>query len=585
MCALRDLDLLDTLPSESFDRITRMASMLFDMPVSAVSLTDHDRQWFKSSVGTAGREIPRIQAPCAEVTRSGSFLLVPDLLQDSRFATSPLAQAGIRFYAGAPLITREGCGLGAMCVLDTSPRRLSPDQIRSLEDFAAMVMAQIELQRDFGRIDPLSGLPNRHQMVDDLEDAARQEPAGERTAILIDLIDGRQFNQTVSVLGTAYIDELVRTSGRIVREVLGDRPALYHVGMATYLAVLNGMGWRETVDALAARLGAPIWCGGIPISVVSAFGISQFRLGESVPRDVLRTSISAAQDAREADLDRAVYSSISDDAHRRQFTLLTDMADALRAPDQLRLVFQPRVDVRTGACVSAEALLRWQHPLLGNVPPGEFIPLLEPTALGRPITAWVIGTALDQVMAWRESGRSLRVSINVSAKDLAEPDFAERLRDELQRRSLPPNLVELELTESALIGNGPRVLKQLAELRDMGVEIAIDDFGTGYSTFAYLQRLPASIVKLDQSFIRDLTGNERDQILVRSMIGLAHDLGYRVVAEGVENAATRDLLVTAGCDELQGYLLSRPVPAVELDRWFQRGGSRNEAAGALLRAG
>ena len=150
--ALEELGLIDTLESESFDRITRMASRLFGAPVSAVSLTDRSRQWFKSHVGTAGREIPRYQAPCAEVTRTQTFLNIPDLLQDERFANCPLANAGIRFYAGAPLTTRSGYTLGAMCVLDSEPRIFTTDQVASLEDFAAMVMSQIELQHEAGRM-------------------------------------------------------------------------------------------------------------------------------------------------------------------------------------------------------------------------------------------------------------------------------------------------------------------------------------------------------------------------------------------------------------------------------------------------
>lgn len=237
--ALRDLDLLDTPESESFDRITRMASQLFDMPISAVSLTDHDRQWFKSHVGTNGRQIPRLLAPCADVATCREFLLVPDLLEDARFATSPLAKAGVRFYAGAPLVTREGHGLGAMCVLDNRPRSISPAQIALLEDFAAMVMAQVELQHNFGRIDPLSGLPNRHQLVEDLKDLARLTPGASYTAVLIELAGQQQLYQTVSVLGTAYLDELLRVSSRAIRDALGKGTKLYQVGAATFATVLD----------------------------------------------------------------------------------------------------------------------------------------------------------------------------------------------------------------------------------------------------------------------------------------------------------------------------------------------------------
>ncbi len=571
--ALHDFALLDTPASESFDRITRMASLLVGASIAAISLTDRDRQWFKSRIGMDSREMSRLQAPCAEISRSGSFLLVPDLLDDPRFADSPLARAGIRFYAGAPLVTRDGYGLGAMCVLDPLPRTISAEQIQSLKDLAAMVMVQIELQHDFGRTDPLSGLPNRHQMADDLVDLAGREPGASYTTLLIDLTDTRHFDQIASVLGTSYVDVLVRASSRAIQDVLGRRARLYHVGIASYAALLDettGPSWHEAISALTVRLRQPVWCNGIPVAVRFVYGISSFRLGETSPADALRTAISAAHDAREAELDHSIYNPARDQANRRRFTLLTDIPAALEASDQLRLVYQPRVDLRTGACVSVEALLRWQHPSLGNIPPGEFIPLVEQTALVRPVTAWVIHTALEQAQAWQVAGRTLRISINVSAPNLEEQDFAQRLSDALDRRGLPPAAIELEFTESALIRNGSHVMGQLAAIKALGIEIAIDDFGSGYSTFSYLRRLPASTVKLDQSFIRGIAGSTRDQMLVRSMIGMAHELGYRVVAEGVETREALDFLADAACDEVQGYFISHPVPVDTLDDWLRQ---------------
>lgn len=569
--ALRDLNLLDTPESEGFDRITRMASRLFDAPISAVSLTDRHRQWFKSHVGTAGREIPRERAPCAEVARAASTLVVPDLLRDARFADSVLARSGIRFYAGAPLVTRDGHALGAMCVLDKDPRVASDDQVAALQDFAAMVMAQVELEHDFGRIDPLSGLPNRNQLADDLQDLARAHPGAARVNILIDLADARQIGEMCSVLGPSCIDDLVKASSRTVKDALGGAAGLYHTGAAAYLLVLDeaeGGPWRDTMERMAESLRHPVACNGVPIAVDAVFGVSPFRLGEAEPRDAVRSAVSAAGDARAAGLDHAVYSPASDEANRRRFHLLADMREALAGPGQLRLAYQPRVDVRTGAALGAEALLRWRHPSFGDVSPAEFMPLVEQTALARPVTAWVVDTALDQIAAWRRAGIGLRVSVNVSANNLREPDFAHRLARALERRALPAEAIELEFTESALIGDGGRVLEQLGQLRSMGVEIAIDDFGTGYSTFSYLRTMPADTVKLDQSFLRPLDTDAKARQLVASMIAMAHGLGFRVVAEGVETEAAREFLVECGCEEAQGYLFCRPVDPEALERWL-----------------
>lgn len=571
--ALHDLDLLDTPESESFDRITRMASQLFHAPISAVSLTDQHRQWFKSHVGTQGREIPREGTPCAEVTRSRDLLVIPDMLTNPQFRDCLLAQSGIRFYAGAPLTTRDGYVIGAMCVLDQKPRTISPEEIASLQDFAAMVMAQVELQHDFGRTDPLSGLPNRNQFTEDLEDLEHSDPSASHVAVLIDLVESRHFNQIVNVLGTNCIDDLVKASSRAIKDVLGRKAKLYHIGITSFVLLLKereGERWQDIVSHLSTRFKTPLLYNGIPVTVNAVFGISPFRLRDSGPHEVLRTVLSAAHEAREAELECSVYNPANDESNRRSFTLLTEIPEALEQPNQFELFYQPRVDVRTGVCVGAEALLRWNNPCLGNVSPGEFIPLVEQTALARPVTQWVIATALDQVARWRRADIDICVSINISARNLVEDDFAQTLASALKKYAVPPRFIELEFTESALIRNRTRVLAQLKEIRSMGIELAIDDFGTGYSTFSYLHKLPATTVKIDQSFIRTLAGNTRDEALVRAIISMSHDMGYRVVVEGVETAEVYSFLAECACDEIQGYFISRALPVSAFETWLQQ---------------
>lgn len=564
--ALEELGLLETLESEGYDCITRMASRLFDVPISAVSLTDRSRQWFKSHVGTAGREIPRAGAPCAEVTRSQQFLNVPDLLTDSRFADCLLAQNGIRFYAGAPLTTRSGHTLGAMCVLDTQPRVITPDQIACLRDFASMVMTHIEFQHEAGRVDATSGLPNRHQLYDRFEDRKRNSPEGSGVLLLIELADLRHINDAVSVLGASYLDTLVRTATTAIRLNLCSGVRLYQVGFGSLVIMLDeeGVALECLAEVVLGCLKAPSVANGTPIVINAVVGAASFRLDQVTPQDALRHAVSAARSAREQEMDYAVYDVASDDAMGRRYHLLTHIRESLEAQSGFQLVYQPRLDLRSGVCSSAEALLRWRHPLLGSVSPGEFIPLVEQTALARPMTQWVIASAFAQIKEWQAKGLNVRISINISARNLEEPDFAERLAITMSDFMIAPEQIELEFTESALIRYQNRVLAQLFAIRALGVELAIDDFGTGYSSFAYLRQLPANIVKLDQSFMRSIADNRKDQLMVRSMIGMAHDVGYRVVAEGVETKEVLDLLAHFGCDEIQGYFIARPLPAASL---------------------
>jgi EAL domain-containing protein (putative c-di-GMP-specific phosphodiesterase class I)/GAF domain-containing protein len=567
--ALHQLNLLDTPPSESFDRITRMASHIFDLPISAVSLTDHDRQWFKSRVGVAHMSIPRDKAPCAAVAESTETLLIPDLLADDCYTGSVLAQQGVRFYAGAPLVTREGFGLGALCVLGTQPRTATPAEMAALNDLAQMVMSQIELQHAFGRVEPLSGLPNRTQFLDDLEDLGRDDPGKRRLAVLVDLARAEQLSTGVRVMGSTFIDEMVKEAARTLRAALGPQRATYHVA-ATQFAFLALPDVDE--DAYVVQLGSMLEKfrarSNVRFVMTATIGVAPFVTGETTSRDVLRTAHNAALDARASSTEVSVYSSSKDSEHGRRFRLLNDFGAALDQSGQLRLVFQPRVDLATRRCVGAEALLRWTHPVMGEISPSEFIPIIEKTSLARLTTAKVLDAGLMQLGAWCASRMGIQLSINVSAANLEERDFAQQVQLYLLKHRVPPEMLELEVTESAIMEDSGQALGQLSALDAAGISLAIDDFGTGYSSLAYLQRLPAKVVKIDQSFVRDLTTSEREQALVRSMISLSHDLGYRVVAEGVETAAAARMLTEMGCDEAQGYFFARPMELVDFESWI-----------------
>ncbi|MGI3902256.1 MAG: sensor domain-containing phosphodiesterase [Janthinobacterium lividum] len=568
--ALKRFGLLDTPPSESFDRISRMASLIFGLPIAAVSLTDSDRQWFKSRVGVEHRSIPREKAPCSQVAEGRKLIVIEDFLTDPYYRDSILAKAGVRFYAGAPLVTRDGFGLGAMCVLGTSPRQVRPSELAALQDLAAMAMSQIELQHAFGRVDPVSELPNRTQFIDDLTDLARdQAPGQRRIAVLIDLIAVDQMNHAVRVMGPAAVDDMVRTGARNLRALIGSQRKAYHVG-TTQLAALAPDGMDETayIDLVAARAEGLRKIGGDNGIGTTVIGVAPFTLGELQPSDVLRIAQGAAQDARSSSKLFHVHSSKMDTAFQRSFTLLRDFEATLRAPSDFHLVYQPRVDLVSGRCIGAEALMRWAHPTLGPIPPSEFIPIIERTALAMPTTAWVLETAVSQLGQWRKAGMELSVSVNISSANLHEPDFASLVKRTLGRHCVPSASLELEVTETAVMSDAEQALVQLNELSADGVRLAIDDFGTGYSSLSYLQRLPVQVVKIDRSFMTDLDTNPRQLSLVTMMISLAKHLGCRVVAEGVETEAVLTQLRSAGCDEGQGYLFARPMPVHDFEPWF-----------------
>jgi len=573
--ALRKLNLLDTPPSEAFDRITRMAAQMFRLPIAAISLTDSDRQWFKSRVGVEHDSIPRMKAPCGQVADEAEMLVIPDLLQDCEYRDSLLAASGVRFYAGAPLITQEGYCLGAMCVLGTEPRTISEAEGQALRDLAAMVMAQIELRHALGRTDPFSGLPNRSQFVEDFEDLTADRLRGEgRLAALVNLASPEQLSNAVRAMGPAYLDEIVGEAVRMLKATIGLESTVYHISPTEFVFVA-----RPGTDAVEFSVELENWLRRRAASLTSRFvttariGVAPFTVGVTGYADLLRNLHSAVQHGLDQECGVSMFSQEQDALYQRRFWLVNEFGATLDGAipgreGQLRLVFQPKVDLASGACIGAEALLRWTHPQSGEVSPGEFIPLIEQTSMVRGITNWVLETAMYQLAEWHMEGLDLELAVNVSAVNLLEPDFCIRVVDGLHRHGLPPSSLALEITESALMQNPKMAQATLRGLHAAGVRLAIDDFGTGYSSLTYLQSLPVQVVKIDQGFIRGIERDTRKRSLVAAMVKLAHDLGHRVVAEGVETQDVVHVLEQIDCDEAQGYLYARPMPAQAFVQWF-----------------
>jgi EAL domain-containing protein (putative c-di-GMP-specific phosphodiesterase class I)/GGDEF domain-containing protein len=440
-----------------------------------------------------------------------------------------------------------------------------------LRDMAAMVMAQVELQHAYSRIDPLSGLPNRSQFVEDLNDLILTGPKGsQRLVVFVDLASPDELSHAARVIGASFLDELVREAANILRSVLGPTRTAYMIGMSqiAFLAprdVVEGF----YMDLLASMLRAIRANASSRFVTTVAVGVVPLTLGQTDLGDVLRLAHCAAGDARLTDIKVSLYSPTQDALHRRRFDLLNGFGQALEEPSQLRLVFQPRVALDTGLCLGAEALLRWTHPQLGSVSPSEFIPLIERMTLAKPTTAWVLNTALTQLATWLAQDINIALSVNISAGNLNEPDFVDCVIGLLSRHGIPPHLLELEVTESAVMEDAGHALEQLQRLSSTGIRLAIDDFGTGYSSLSYLQALPFDVVKIDRSFIAGCAEDARQRSLVATMITLSHDLGYRVVAEGIETQETADIVLGMGCDESQGYFFGKPMAAEDFKSWYR----------------
>ncbi|WP_375575863.1 sensor domain-containing phosphodiesterase [Paracidovorax oryzae] len=574
LTALRATGLLDTPPTEEFDRITRLASHLFGVPIALVSLVDADRQWFKSQIGLAVRETCREDAFCDHTIRSSEVMVVEDALQDPRFATNPLVQGPpyIRFYAGAPLILRGHHHLGSLCLIDTVPRAFDGAQRRQLEDLAALVMAQIDLQCAAARVDESTLLPNRTQLLQDLHGLCLAAPGERRVLVLLELLPHDGIMDAARAIGMQPIEQLTYEAGRRLAFFVGNQSRVYHTGVARLALVLRDSDPQSVAQftrQLLDTLVAPLPTGsGIVINQRRRIGLAPFTLEPADAVDSLRRANAALYHQPMSGTAVCSYDAAVDLSYRRSYELMASIPRALMA-GEFRLVYQPQFERASTRYTCLEALLRWDHPQLGPVSPGDFIPLLEKTTYIQAVTEWVLNTALAQIRAWEDAGLEVDVAINVSPRNLEQPGFAAMLQDACARHRLAPSRLEIECTENAVLTEGP-TLEGIKAARAMGVRVALDDFGTGYCNFGCLYDLSAEVLKLDQALIRPIGTDARALDVVRGMVQLGHTLGYRLLAEGVETAEVFDQLMELGCDQVQGYYLSRPLPPAEAFTFVHR---------------
>lgn len=559
--------------SEAFDRFARLAGRLLGVPMAQVTVSEADRHW------STGVGLPLANAPSLAFSehalRSGQVTVVPDTTQDPRFAADPLVLGPphIRFYAGAPLIA-GGRAVGTLTVLDDKPRRLAIEDQQILQDLANLAGAELELRGQVGRIDAASGLPNRHRFVADLEGEALGWPRGRMLCVLVDAGEPRRIEPVLRLLGPGAADILGQSIARLLRQVVGREAPLYQVDALRFACILEDgdtFAWHQTVERLVERLRAPVDCAGLSVSLTPGVGVVAFRLNGTPGRELLRRANEAAGEARGTAAGWAVHDPRSDQIRQRRLTLLTDLRGALAREGGLSLAYQPRIDLRSGACTAAEALLRWDHPRLGSIDPAELVAITGETALMLPLSDWVLETALACLVDWRAGGLALRVSLNLSAADLADRRLVSRVAAALRLHALPGDALELEFTEPALHQGGEGAIAVLREMQALGVELVLDDWGGAHSSVAILKSIPSYIVKLDQRLVCSLSASHADRTIAQSMIRTAHEFGYRVIAEGVETREIRDLVTEWGCDEAQGYWIARPMEAGALGEWVNRG--------------
>lgn len=570
LALLRDLALIDRPADRAFCDITELCARLFDMPFAMICFLDGQQVHCQATVGCEPFSVPREESFCQYLQGSNEILQVEDARDDARFAALAAVKGTpkVRYYLGAPLRTAEGMILGSLCMFDVAPRAAQPEErLLVLQQLANLASQHIERLRTEAFWDPVTQLPNGQRFSEDAEALTRE---GRRVvAVAADLFAQSYLNDFVKAMGQAHFDGLQRAIKQHLRRLLPADQPLYRLGAARFGFLLQDTdetAQQALLDALQQELTGVLDYNGIPIQ--TRLGLGVMSLTDDHPTDWLRALIATADDARAEMRGCRHFDPQHDAAYRRAFALLSALPQALRADDQLSLVYQPRIDLATGRCHSVEALLRWQHPHLGPISPAEFIPLAEKTALITALSRWVMRNAIRQAYHWQREGRGLGVAINISAHDLNDPDFTDHTTDLLRRYPVNPRRLELEVTENALLGDATLIHRQLAALRELGIGIAIDDFGTGYNNLSHLRELPADTIKIDRSFVRDLTHRTKDRLIVSSLIELSHQLGFRITAEGIETAEALASLLAMGCDEGQGFWIGKPMAEPELQAWL-----------------
>jgi diguanylate cyclase (GGDEF)-like protein len=438
------------------------------------------------------------------------------------------------------------------------------------------LLTQIRYDADHDR---LTGLPNRQRLAVEIDELLVADPVTGRAGLILASLDN--YAEVTDTLGHAASDELLLVTAGLLREHAPPQALVARMEGEQFAVLLPGLSLPATERAarrLREATSTRVRVAGLDLEVTLTIGVAAAPVhGADSGTLMQRADVALLAGAGKSGV--ASYHPVLDQQSLRRLQLGTELEQAM-ADGDISVVFQPIIDARTSDIVSVETLVRWAHPRYGAIAPDEFIHLAEQIGRIGPLTDHVLDLALARCRRWLDQDIALSVAVNLSARCLTEPDLVDRVRRALRRHGVPGELLTLELTEGSVVDDSVRSSTVLADLHALGLRLSMDDFGTGYSSLSQLRQLPIDEVKIDKSFVLGMSTSQGESFIARSIIELAHNLGLRVVAEGVEDELTRNLLAEMGCDKLQGFLVSRPLPDQRLESWIlARTGVRSAVAG------
>jgi diguanylate cyclase (GGDEF)-like protein len=501
-------------------------------------------------------------------------VIVEDLGTETRFSRPRLLHDHGAVSGMTVIIPGQDRPFGILGAHTTTRRKFTQDDVNFLQAVANVLAAAIkhhqaeETIRFMAYHDTLTQLPNRILLQDRLQQAILAANRENKSLALL-ILDLNRFKEINDSMGHHNGDLLLKQVGFRLRDLLRDSDTVARLGGDEFAVVLPNVGYEGailTAQKALRSLQAPYTLEEVSLDIQVSIGIALFPEHGEDADTLMRHSDMAMYVTKQVGHGYAVYTPEQHQQKPRHLALMRELRHAIEREEFL-LHYQPKIDLRTNRVIGVEALVRWQHPLGGLISPEQFIPLAERTGLIKPLTQWVLNTALRQCQGWHQTGKEIGVAVNLSMlnlQDLELPDHVTRL---LQTCGIPPRWLGLEITENVMMAQQAPTMEVLKRLGAMG-GLSIDDFGTGYSSLANLKKLPINEIKIDKPLVMGMMTDEDDTVLVLSIINLAHNLGLKVVAEGVENKETLNQLAAFDCDTAQGYFMSRPLPPAEFTRWL-----------------
>ena len=532
-----------------------------------------------------GLEIGPQAGSCGTAAYTRQQVIVENIMNDPRWeGYRHLAkQAGIAACWSEPIFSSDNKDvLGTFAIYHQEPSKPSDKVINLIQQTAHLTSIAIERKqmeqqlRQFASIDSLTGLANRRTLDALLEHAINLAARTNQKGALL-FIDLNKFKNINDSLGHKTGDELLKQVANRLTNCLRDCDTVARFGGDEFIVLLDNLSSdimhaafqaEAVVKKILELSQEPYTLANIPYRITLSIGVAIFD-GQEASETLLQQADIAMYQAKQSGEPASFFSPQMQQAITEKTTYERELSTAI-AEQQLQLFYQPQMNAY-GRCIGAEALLRWQHPQRGLVPPATFIPIAEETGLIIPIGLWALTTACQQLKAWEAKAQTqqLVLAVNISAEQFSQANFATQVLNVIDEYSINPNRLKLELTESILANNIDEIIITMHLLQEVGVQFSLDDFGTGYSSLQYLRRLPLNQLKIDQAFVRDLANNRQDKTIVKTIIAMASTLDLDVIAEGVETTAQKDILLKTGCHHFQGYLFAKPMPIKQFNRMLE----------------